>query len=53
MGIAPEKVREILKFSEHPVSLEAPIGEEGDNEGAHPPDRGQGFAQAPPPLPLE
>jgi RNA polymerase primary sigma factor len=31
MGIAPEKVREILKFSEHPLSLETPIGEEGDS----------------------
>jgi RNA polymerase primary sigma factor len=30
MGIAPEKVRGILKVSEHPVSLETPIGEEGD-----------------------
>jgi RNA polymerase primary sigma factor len=30
MGIAPEKVREILKFSEQPVSLDAPLGEEGD-----------------------
>jgi RNA polymerase primary sigma factor len=30
MGITPEKVREILKVSEHPVSLETPIGKEGD-----------------------
>ena len=30
MGIAAEKVREILQLSEHPVSLETPIGVEGD-----------------------
>src|SRR5712692_8174298 len=30
MGIAAEKVREILELSKHPVSLETPIGEEGD-----------------------
>jgi RNA polymerase primary sigma factor len=30
MGIAAEKVREILELSEHPMSLETPIGEEGD-----------------------
>ncbi len=30
MGITAEKVLVILKLSEHPVSLEAPIGEEGN-----------------------
>ena len=30
MGITPEKVREIVKASQHPVSLETPIGEEED-----------------------
>jgi RNA polymerase primary sigma factor len=29
MGIAPEKVREIVKVSQDPISLETPIGEEG------------------------
>ncbi len=31
MGIPPEKVREILKVSQEPVSLETPIGEEEDS----------------------
>jgi RNA polymerase primary sigma factor len=31
MDITPEKVREILKISQMPVSLETPIGEEGDS----------------------
>jgi RNA polymerase primary sigma factor len=31
MGISPEKVREIIKISQEPVSLETPIGEEEDS----------------------
>jgi RNA polymerase primary sigma factor len=31
MDIAPEKVREIIKISQEPVSLETPIGEEEDS----------------------
>jgi len=31
MGITPEKVREIIKISQEPVSLEMPIGEEEDS----------------------
>jgi RNA polymerase primary sigma factor len=31
MDIAPEKVRDILKISQEPVSLETPIGEEEDS----------------------
>ena len=31
MDVSPEKVREILKISQEPVSLETPIGEEDDN----------------------
>ncbi len=31
MGIAPEKVREVIKISQDPVSLETPIGEEDDS----------------------
>ncbi len=31
MGIPPDKVREILKVSQEPVSLETPIGEEEDS----------------------
>ena len=31
MDVTPEKVREILKISQEPVSLETPIGEEEDN----------------------
>jgi len=31
MGITPEKVREIVKVSQDPVSLETPIGEEEDS----------------------
>ena len=30
-GVAPEKVREIMKVSQEPVSLETPIGEEEDS----------------------
>ncbi len=33
MEIGPEKVEEILKFSQVPLSLEAPIGEEGSHLG--------------------
>ena len=32
MEIAPDKVREILKISQEPVSLETPIGEEEDSQ---------------------
>lgn len=32
MGVSPEKVREIMKIAQDPVSLETPIGEE---EGSH------------------
>ena len=32
MGTTPQKVREILKISQVPVSLETPIGEEGDSQ---------------------
>ena len=32
MGISSERVREILKLSKTPLSLEAPIGEDGDAE---------------------
>ena len=32
MQISPEKVREILKISQEPVSLETPIGEEEDSQ---------------------
>ena len=100
MGMPVEKVRDILKIAQEPVSLETPIGEEEDShlgdfipdedasepseaaseEGAgaalrhrrrphpharggrqgvqrharaHPPDRGQGPAQAPPPQPQQ
>jgi RNA polymerase primary sigma factor len=31
MGIKPEKVREIVKFAQTPISLETPIGEEEDS----------------------
>ena len=31
MDITPEKVREILKISQEPVSLETPVGEESDS----------------------
>ncbi|HUZ01108.1 MAG TPA: RNA polymerase sigma factor RpoD [Thermomicrobiaceae bacterium] len=31
MGLAPDKVREIMKISQEPVSLEMPIGEEEDS----------------------
>jgi RNA polymerase sigma factor RpoD-like protein len=29
--VTPDKVREVIKVSQHPVSLETPIGEEGDS----------------------
>ena len=32
MDTTPEKVREILKISQEPVSLETPIGEEEDSQ---------------------
>jgi RNA polymerase primary sigma factor len=32
MGITPEKVREILKISQDPLSLESPVGDEGDGQ---------------------
>ena len=32
MGITPEKVREVIKISQEPVSLETPIGEEDDSD---------------------
>ncbi len=31
MEISPDKVREILKIAQEPVSLETPIGEEDDS----------------------
>jgi RNA polymerase primary sigma factor len=31
MGITPQKVREIVKFAQAPISLETPIGEEEDS----------------------
>ncbi len=31
MGVSPEKVREIMKIAQEPVSLETPIGEEEDS----------------------
>ena len=31
MGVTPEKVREVFKISQDPVSLETPIGEEDDS----------------------
>ena len=31
MGITPEKVREVIKFAQTPISLETPIGEEEDS----------------------
>jgi len=31
MGIIPERVREIVKIAQLPISLETPIGEEGDS----------------------
>jgi RNA polymerase primary sigma factor len=31
MGISPERVREIMKLSQEPVSLDMPIGEEEDS----------------------
>jgi RNA polymerase primary sigma factor len=32
MGLSPEKVREIQKISQEPVSLENPVGDEGDSQ---------------------
>jgi RNA polymerase primary sigma factor len=32
MGVTPEKVREILKISQDPLSLESPVGDEGDGQ---------------------
>jgi RNA polymerase primary sigma factor len=32
MGISPAQVREIIKISRDPVSLHAPVGEEGDSQ---------------------
>ena len=31
LGVTPEKIREIMKISQEPVSLETPIGEEDDS----------------------
>jgi RNA polymerase primary sigma factor len=31
MGITPERVREIIRFAQSPISLETPIGEEADS----------------------
>ena len=31
MGISVDKVREVIKISQDPVSLETPIGEEEDS----------------------
>jgi RNA polymerase primary sigma factor len=31
MGVTPEKVREVIKISQEPISLETPIGEEEDS----------------------
>ncbi|HUY11336.1 MAG TPA: RNA polymerase sigma factor RpoD [Candidatus Dormibacteraeota bacterium] len=31
MGLSPEKVREVMKISQDPISLETPIGEEEDS----------------------
>ena len=32
MDFTPEKVREIIRISQHPISFETPIGEEGDSQ---------------------
>ncbi len=32
MGISPQRVREIMKMSQDPVSLENPVGDEGDSQ---------------------
>ena len=32
MGTTPQRVRELLKISQEPVSLESPIGDEGDSQ---------------------
>ncbi len=31
MGMSPDKVREVIKIAQDPVSLETPIGEEEDS----------------------
>lgn len=31
MGLGPEKVREIMKITQEPISLESPVGEESDS----------------------
>ncbi len=31
MGMSPEKIREVIKIAQDPVSLETPIGEEEDS----------------------
>jgi RNA polymerase primary sigma factor len=31
MGLTPEKVREIMKIAQEPISLETPVGEENDS----------------------
>src|SRR5258708_28891242 len=52
MGITPEKVREIVKVSQDPVSLETPIGGEGESHlGAflHDPAAGAPSPAAAPP----
>ena len=51
MGLPPEKVREILKIAQEPISLETPIGEEEDShlgdfiedEGASEPSEAASF----------
>ena len=32
MGVTPQKVRDIIKMSQDPVSLENPVGDEGDSQ---------------------
>jgi len=32
MDFTPEKIREIIKISQHPVSFESPIGDDGDTQ---------------------
>jgi RNA polymerase primary sigma factor len=32
MGITPQRVRDILKMSQDPLSLENPVGDEGDSQ---------------------
>ena len=53
MNMSVERVREILKISQEPVSLETPIGEEEDSHlgaRAYPSDRGEGSQKASPPV---